>query len=166
MTVSVARDRAVVAEVVGDGAVDHRGAGGQETSGAVASIPDVLCELAARDDGEAEGGMTVPPGGTSWRDRDVVDVHDGRVVDRLVVALWDDDPPPTAERTLQAYVARLRKVLEAPPRRPGTPQLLVSRAGGYAVVVEDGQLDSLQFEGLVREGRQAFDARGHRPTRT
>ena len=38
----------------------------------------------------------------------------------LIEGVWDGRPPRSAERTLQAYVARLRSVLE-PGRPPGTP---------------------------------------------
>ena len=39
----------------------------------------------------------------------------GEVVSRdaLVDALWGDDPPATAVKTLQGYVARVRRALEA-----------------------------------------------------
>src|SRR6476661_524454 len=33
-------------------------------------------------------------------------------IDRIVAALWGDDPPPTVTGTLQAYVSHLRRVLE------------------------------------------------------
>ena len=33
--------------------------------------------------------------------------------DRLIDDLWGEQPPPTALRTLRAYVSRLRKALEA-----------------------------------------------------
>ena len=36
----------------------------------------------------------------------------------LVESLWGDDPPPSAERSLQAHVARLRRAFE--PDRPSS----------------------------------------------
>ena len=46
-------------------------------------------------------------------------------VPRLVAAVWGDDPPRTAERTLQSYLARLRGVLGADTidRTPGAYRL-------------------------------------------
>ena len=37
----------------------------------------------------------------------------GRVVstDRLIDALWEDDPPETAAKSIQVYVSQLRRVL-------------------------------------------------------
>ena len=48
----------------------------------------------------------------------------------LIDALWGDDPPPTARRSLQAHVAKLRSALggnDGPlqSRPPGTPSLSV-----------------------------------------
>ena len=40
--------------------------------------------------------------------------------DRLIDAVWGDDPPPTAPATLQAYVSRLRKLLA--PQASGCSQ--------------------------------------------
>ena len=42
--------------------------------------------------------------------------------ERLAVALWGEDAPPSAVKTVQVYVARLRKALE-------DPDALVDHAG-------------------------------------
>ena len=71
----------------------------------------------------------------------------GRVVpvDRIVSALWGDDPPPTVTGTLQAYVSHLRRVLE-PERGPRqAARVLLTRAPGYLLQVETTDLDSLRF---------------------
>jgi len=63
--------------------------------------------------------------------------------DRLIDALWGDDPPGTGQKTLQAYVSRLRKVL-------GSGRLQ-TRAPGYALRVEPDELDLMRFESLQAE---------------
>jgi DNA-binding SARP family transcriptional activator len=86
-------------------------------------------------------------------------VHANELVssDRLIEELWPE-PPETAANTLQVYVGRLRKALE--PERPrGAPSdLLLTRAPGYTLRVEAGQLDTDRFERLLGEGRSARQA--------
>ncbi|MET1060212.1 MAG: BTAD domain-containing putative transcriptional regulator, partial [Nocardioides sp.] len=74
-------------------------------------------------------------------------------VDRLVEELWSGEPPRTAVKSLQAHVVRLRNALE--PERPvGSPgRFVVRRQTGYALVLEDGQLDARQFAELSARGR-------------
>jgi YVTN family beta-propeller protein len=64
---------------------------------------------------------------------------------RLIDALWDERPPPTASKILQNAVSHLRKQL-------GDGRL-VTRDSGYQLRVEDGELDARQFERLAKEGR-------------
>jgi DNA-binding SARP family transcriptional activator len=65
--------------------------------------------------------------------------------DRLIDELWGDDPPAQATKTLQVYVSQLRKALGA--------DRLVTRAPGYMLRVEDGELDLDRFEQLRKDGR-------------
>src|ERR687897_855208 len=73
-------------------------------------------------------------------------------VDALVDAVWGDRPPRTAERTVHAYVARLRRILE--PRRPrGEPSTMLATVGrGYELRLDAAQLDSTRFEELAKRG--------------
>jgi DNA-binding SARP family transcriptional activator/DNA-binding beta-propeller fold protein YncE len=64
---------------------------------------------------------------------------------RLIDALWDERPPPTASKILQNAVSHLRKEL-------GDGRLL-TRDPGYLLRVEEGELDLQRFEQLAREGR-------------
>jgi WD40 repeat protein/DNA-binding SARP family transcriptional activator/class 3 adenylate cyclase len=78
-------------------------------------------------------------------------------VDALVDAVWGDRPPRTAERTVHAYVARLRRTLE--PRRPrGEPSTLVATVGrGYELRLDAAQLDAARFEQLARRGADQLE---------
>ena len=71
--------------------------------------------------------------------------------DRLIEGLWGDDPPPSADQTLDSYVSRLRRVLG--------PDRVVRRPPGYLLVVEPGELDLERFERLV-EGGSLHEALG------
>ena len=57
----------------------------------------------------------------------VVPVHE------LVADLWSDEPPETATKALQVYVSQLRKAIGA--------DRLVTKAPGYSLRVEEGELD-------------------------
>jgi YVTN family beta-propeller protein len=65
--------------------------------------------------------------------------------DRLIDALWGEQPPATAPHTVDAYVSRLRKLV-------GTDRLTRS-AGGYVLHLEPGELDLDRFDGTVTDGR-------------
>ncbi|MGY1813858.1 BTAD domain-containing putative transcriptional regulator [Blastococcus sp. SYSU D00820] len=79
-------------------------------------------------------------------------------IDRIIAALWGDEPPPTVTGTLQAYVSHLRRVLE-PERGPReAPKVLLTRTPGYALAVETADLDSLRFAQLIEDGDRAVEA--------
>ena len=72
----------------------------------------------------------------------------GRVVpaDRIIDQVWGGEPPASATATLQAYVSRLRRVLE-PDRAPrSVPRILVSEAAGYALRLPAEAVDARRFE--------------------
>ena len=75
----------------------------------------------------------------------------GRVVsaDRLVDQLWQGRPPPSAAGSLQAYISRLRRLLEPdrPPR--AEPKILVSEANGYALRPGDDAVDAWTLEAVL-----------------
>jgi DNA-binding SARP family transcriptional activator len=74
----------------------------------------------------------------------VVPVH------QLVSDLWSDEPPDTATKALQVYVSQLRKAIG--------PDRVVTKAPGYSLRVEEGELDLDRFERLAREGRERLAA--------
>jgi class 3 adenylate cyclase/DNA-binding SARP family transcriptional activator/tetratricopeptide (TPR) repeat protein len=67
----------------------------------------------------------------------------------LTAALWGDDPPPTAAKTLQNYVAALRRVLPA-----GS---IATVPGGYRLAVEPDDTDVARFERLARDGHRTLE---------
>ena len=71
--------------------------------------------------------------------------------ERVAVALWGEDTPPRAVKTVQVYVARLRKAL-------GDPEALTSTPAGYRLRVSPGELDAERFEQRVADGRSALAA--------
>jgi DNA-binding SARP family transcriptional activator len=70
-------------------------------------------------------------------------------VDRIIDELWHGEPPPKAMATLQAYVSRLRRVLE-PDHARRSSAVLVSAAPGYALRLAAQEVDAWRFEVLVR----------------
>ncbi|MEO3868753.1 BTAD domain-containing putative transcriptional regulator [Nonomuraea sp. B12E4] len=77
----------------------------------------------------------------------------GRVVtaERLMEAIWQEDPPPTARGVLQTYVASLRRAFTG----AGLPGIIVSHRMGYTAEVPPDCLDKDVFERLVDRGRRA-----------
>lgn len=71
-------------------------------------------------------------------------------VERIVDGLWGDEVPETAVKGVQIYVSRLRKVLPA--------GRLETKAPGYVLHVEPGELDLARFEDLLTKGREALAA--------
>src|SRR5688572_30723508 len=72
----------------------------------------------------------------------------GRVVatDRLIDLLWGEEAPKTATASLQNTVARLRRVLG--------PDVLETRAPGYVLNAEPGQIDARRFERALADARR------------
>lgn len=58
----------------------------------------------------------------------------------LVAGLWGVSPPPSAPRTLQAHISRVRAALPVEVQRSGS---------GWQLVIEDGHLDVASFEALL-----------------
>src|SRR4029079_677507 len=73
----------------------------------------------------------------------------GRIVsvDRLVDALWGEDPPRTATTSLQNFISQLRKMLGA--------DVLETTAPGYRVRVRPGELDLDRLRVTVDSARGA-----------
>ncbi|MEV7612615.1 BTAD domain-containing putative transcriptional regulator [Streptomyces sp. NPDC089799] len=69
--------------------------------------------------------------------------------ERIIERLWPTSVPPSAQASLHAYVARLRRSLE-PERAPRTPaRILVSAPYGYALALDPAAVDAWVFEDRV-----------------
>jgi DNA-binding SARP family transcriptional activator/WD40 repeat protein/KaiC/GvpD/RAD55 family RecA-like ATPase len=82
------------------------------------------------------------------------------LVDELVEALWASSPPRTAERSVHAYVARLRKAIEPSRERGAPPRFIVTEGRGYRLTLGEELLDSVRFERLTSSARESI-ASGH-----
>jgi predicted ATPase/DNA-binding SARP family transcriptional activator len=69
--------------------------------------------------------------------------------ERLAIALWGEDAPAGASKTIQVYVSRLRRAL-------GEPGVLATTPGGYRLRVLPGELDADRFKRLAAEGHRAL----------
>ena len=67
--------------------------------------------------------------------------------DELTEAIWAGNPPATAAKSIQVYVAHLRRALGA--------ERIVTRERGYELVAQPGELDLDRFDRLVREADSA-----------
>ena len=77
-------------------------------------------------------------------------------VEALIRGLWGEQPPPTAAKTLQSHVKRLRRALEPGRARGAAGQVLVTRQPGYLLRVAPGALDATRFEELTAQARRAL----------
>src|SRR5580693_7420762 len=71
--------------------------------------------------------------------------------DRLIAELWGDRPPERAANLVSIYVLRLRRVIGD---RAG--HLLTTRAPGYQLRLQPGELDAEQFHALAGQGRKVL----------
>ncbi|MEU1802296.1 BTAD domain-containing putative transcriptional regulator [Streptomyces sp. NPDC019937] len=80
----------------------------------------------------------------------------GRVVsvDRLVMAIWGEDPPGSARNAVQVQISKLRRILAALPETE-----LATSAKGYCLTAPRTAVDLHRFRDLVREARAAHDER-------
>ena len=104
-------------------------------------------DVAIRLLGPTEVGMD---GALSPRDRAVLSalcVQPGQAVpaEALADAVWGEAPPKTWGKVVQGSVMRLRRAVGS--------SAIETTAGGYRIVLPDGQLDTVEFERLVSKGR-------------
>ena len=67
-------------------------------------------------------------------------------IDRLIDAVWDDEPPKSATATIQSQISRLRSVL--------APEFTITfEPAGYRLETADGEIDAGRFESLLTQSR-------------
>src|SRR3954462_11938093 len=69
--------------------------------------------------------------------------------ERVAVALWGEDAPAGATKTVHVYVSRLRQAL-------GDPEAIETTPAGYRLRVRPQELDAERFEDGVEAGRRAL----------
>jgi predicted ATPase/DNA-binding SARP family transcriptional activator len=69
-------------------------------------------------------------------------------VERLVDALWPEEPPASARHAVQVYVSRLRRALG--------PHRVQARSRAYLLRADPEEVDLMRFRRLVAEAREAL----------
>lgn len=96
---------------------------------------------------EVEPGVSVDPGPRKCQELlAALALHprEAVTVARLVDLLWDEHPPRTAEKTLQTYVARLRKALG--------PTAIARIGSAYRLDVDPAAIDTSRFRHALQHG--------------
>ncbi|CAM4049488.1 BTAD domain-containing putative transcriptional regulator [Kibdelosporangium persicum] len=101
----------------------------------------------------ADGTPVTIPGAKVRALLAVLLVHRGEPVsvDKLVDALWGQEPPRNPQGALQVKVSQLRKALD--DAQPGARELVVSGPSGYLLRVEPEAVDAGRFARLVADKR-------------
>ncbi|MGD2044469.1 MAG: BTAD domain-containing putative transcriptional regulator, partial [Acidimicrobiia bacterium] len=81
-------------------------------------------------------------------------LHANEVVatDRIIDLVWGDNPPRTADHSVQIYISELRKALS----NGSAADVIDTRPPGYVINVPPDSVDTLRFERLVRDGLSAI----------
>ena len=79
--------------------------------------------------------------------------------DRLIDDLWSGQAPPTAAKTLQVHISRLRRALGG--TQSGDDEAIATSRGGYVLHADPEQVDATRCQRLVAEGRAALLAGAH-----
>ena len=99
-----------------------------------------------------DGGTRIGiPGGKQRELLAILLIHANEIVssDRLVDGLWGEMPPPSALKSLQALVSRLRGTLGS------SGGALETHGHGYRLRLESGELDSAVFHDALEDARRA-----------
>ena len=100
----------------------------------------------------SERGVVTVAGGKPAAVLAVLLLHANKPVSAgdLAIALWGEDAPGGAVKTVQVHVSRLRKAL-------GGPDILSTTSAGYCLNVRPGQLDAERFAEMVDEARRTLE---------
>ena len=79
----------------------------------------------------------------------VLHANERLATDRIIDALWGDEPPATADKALQGHISTLRKLLG-----PGRIQ---TQGGAYRLVLQPGELDADRFSEAITAARSIRD---------
>lgn len=81
--------------------------------------------------------------------------HEIMSVSTLIEELWGESPPRSAMTTLQTYIYHARQLFTREGFVPDGRDLLSTRPPGYLIHLENGRVDSWEFEQLVEEAKAA-----------
>ena len=117
---------------------------------------DILGPIGIRN---ADGGEVRIPAGRERSLLVLLLINRGEVVstDRIIEALWGEQPPGTAAKAVQGYVSHLRRVLDPERAAGGADGLLLTRAPGYALRVDADAVDATRFERLAASGSRTLE---------
>jgi DNA-binding SARP family transcriptional activator len=116
-------------------------------------VGDAMAELDVRVLGPIEvsvDGVDVPLRGHTERTlliALVLSVDHAVPADHLVQALWGDEPPPSAQNTMQSAISRLRKKLEG---------AITGDGHSYRLAISPDCIDVIRFERLVVAAEEAM----------
>lgn len=98
------------------------------------------------------GGLSFAPRQRTVLSVLLLEANHAVAVDRLVDAVWDTRPPPTAREQIQMSVSVIRRAL----RDAGLAATVARQAPGYLVRCAEHDLDLLAFDRLVAKARHAL----------
>ena len=73
--------------------------------------------------------------------------------DRLIDEIWGDDAAPERQNALWVHISNLRKALEPENETRSSGGPLKTRSPGYVLDVDSNEVDAVEFERLLAEGR-------------
>jgi DNA-binding SARP family transcriptional activator len=85
----------------------------------------------------------------------VLHANDVVPTSRLLEAMWDGVPPPTARKMIQNAVSAIRRALTSIDDPAGAPSLR-THPPGYQLRVDTDDVDLFRFRRLARDGRLAI----------
>ena len=98
------------------------------------------------------GGTQIDiPGGKQRELLAILLIHANEILsaDRIVDALWGERPPPSARKTLQSLVSRLRGTLGS------SGEALETHGRGYRLRLASGELDADVFHRALEDARRS-----------
>ncbi|WP_067900825.1 AfsR/SARP family transcriptional regulator [Actinomadura chibensis] len=79
--------------------------------------------------------------------------------DTLIEELWDENPPRSANTTVQTYIYQIRRILERAKVGEDDDEPLVTKMPGYILRIRPADLDLHLFDALAAEGRELYEQR-------
>ncbi|MFD7292177.1 BTAD domain-containing putative transcriptional regulator [Streptomyces sp. NPDC059897] len=78
----------------------------------------------------------------------------------LLDELWGDQPPKSADNSLQSHVARLRRVLAERTGNPKARHVIRTTRSGYLLDVDPADVDALRFSNAVEAAGRRLNTDG------